>query len=299
MRHKWYKKREQATHTDDWLMTYADMITLLLCFFAIFLSVSIPKKDTEKKIEVPKVVDQPTKHPDVLEGNLPFFGQTKANVVTEHFADQTSPLEPVRRLPDMMPDIVDEIKAQAGEYMFAKDGPTGSPKAVDPTLGLNPKADPTAIPLAAIIEAMKEAGPATIEQKGDRITTMQMNSAAFFTVGSAAVSDAGKAILVQVAANLKTAQYANYQITVEGHTDDSPIKTLQFPSNWELSTARASAVVHFLLDQGIPAQKLRAAGYADTFPLVPNRDVTGTPIAGNQAQNRRVVIKLEKIDKPE
>ena len=92
-------------------------------------------------------------------------------------------------------------------------------------------------------------------------------------------------------------KYKSYQVTVEGHTDDSPISTLQFPSNWELSTARAAAVVHCLLQQGILAQRLRAAGYADTFPVALNRDAHGQAIPENQARNRRVVIKLEKIEK--
>jgi len=56
-------------------------------------------------------------------------------------------------------------------------------------------------------------------------------------------------------------------------------------------------VVHYFLEQGIPARKLRAAGYADSFPKAPNRDANGNPIPEHQAQNRRVVIKLEKIDK--
>ena len=55
--------------------------------------------------------------------------------------------------------------------------------------------------------------------------------------------------------------------------------------------------MHFFLDQGIAAQKLRAAGYADTFPKTPNRDTNGDPLPANQAGNRRVVIKLEKIEK--
>jgi chemotaxis protein MotB len=57
--------------------------------------------------------------------------------------------------------------------------------------------------------------------------------------------------------------------------------------------------VHYFLDQGIPALKLRAAGYADTFPRAPNRDANGNAIPENQTQNRRVVIKMEKIDKAE
>ena len=99
--------------------------------------------------------------------------------------------------------------------------------------------------------------------------------------------------------NLKAEKFRDYQITIEGHTDDAPISTAQFPSNWELSTARASAVVHYFLEQGIAAQKLRAAGYADTFPVAPNRDSAGKPIPENQARNRRVVIKLEKIVRDE
>ena len=121
----------------------------------------------------------------------------------------------------------------------------------------------------------------------------------FFASGSAALSNSGKAILKGVAANIQSDKYRGYQVTVEGHTDDSPISTLQFPSNWELSTARASAVVHFLLQQGILAPRLRAAGYADTFPLALNRDVDGIAIPENQARNRRVVIKLEKVDRAE
>jgi chemotaxis protein MotB len=58
-------------------------------------------------------------------------------------------------------------------------------------------------------------------------------------------------------------------------------------------------VVKFFLEQGIAPQKLRAAGYADTFPVVPNRDASGKSIPENQARNRRVVIKLEKIEKGE
>ena len=75
-----------------------------------------------------------------------------------------------------------------------------------------------------------------------------------------------------------------------------PSSSSTFTSNWELSSARASAVVHFLLDNGIEPFKLRAAGYADTYPRVPNRDAHGNPIPENQAKNRRVVIKLEKME---
>jgi chemotaxis protein MotB len=150
-----------------------------------------------------------------------------------------------------------------------------------------------------IVDTLKTQGRADIEQKGDRITTLEISSAAFFDSGSAALSTSGESILRDVTVDLKSDKLKDYEITVEGHTDDTPINTTRFPSNWELSTARASAVVHFFLDQGIPARKLRAAGYADTFPKAPNRDANGNAIPENQTQNRRVVIKMEKIDRAE
>jgi chemotaxis protein MotB len=290
MKQRWQRKTERATHADDWLMTYADMITLLLCFFAIFLSLSIPKINSPKKAEttvrveqpVPPPVEQSVKPPDIPEGNLPFHGITQA--------DQPHVIE--GNLPFHDPVPADQPAEKAAT-------PTPAETADNPPAPLPapPVSPPQPLSLPEIVDHMKSQGAANIEQKGDRITTLEMNSAAFFDSGSAVLSASGKAILKDVAINLKADEYKDYQVTVEGHTDDQPISTFQFPSNWELSTARAAAVVHFFLDQGIPARKLRAAGYADTFPKAPNRDASGNPIPANQAQNRRVVIKLEKIDK--
>jgi chemotaxis protein MotB len=151
--------------------------------------------------------------------------------------------------------------------------------------------------LPDVVERLVSRGAPIVAQSGDRITTLQIGSAAFFSSGSAALSNAGKAILGDVAGTLGSRQFAAYHITIEGHTDDTPISTPQFQSNWELSAARAAAVVRFLLDLGVPAGKLTAAGYADTVPIAPNRNADGAVIADNQARNRRVVIRLEKIDK--
>ena len=272
-------RREPICHADDWLMTYADMITLLLCFFAIFLSISIAKKDVPKQVASVAVVAAPVQPPDFLEGNLPFHGVQRADHATEDAAAVAPPKFEEAPAPEMTRPVETEpppVKADAAPNVAtATTGPVAPPQTAD-------KPAPT------------PPGP-----KGDRITILEMSSAAFFDSGSATLSAAGEAILRGELDKLDSDQYKDYEITVEGHTDDTPIHTAQFPSNWELSTARASAVVHFLLDQGIPAQKLRAAGYADTFPKVPNRDADGNPIPENQAQNRRVVIKLEKIDPAE
>ena len=256
MRPRWQAKLATADHTDDWLMTYADMITLLLCFFAIFLSISITKKDAAPKVEMAQPVPAPVRHVIFLNGRLPFPDRERSDEAAE------PPPAAITTPVDVAPEL--EIV---------------SPFEI------------------AAMPAAPEASDAT--PKGDRITMLEFGSAAFFDSGSATLSLSGQSILRKVAADLGAGTFDDYRITVEGHTDDTPIKTAQFPSNWELSTARASAVVHFLLDHGIPAARLRAAGYADTFPKAPNRDAAGNAMPQNQAQNRRVVIKLEKIDKAE
>ncbi|MGB4058443.1 MAG: OmpA family protein, partial [Alphaproteobacteria bacterium] len=222
----------------DWLMTYADMITLLLCFFAIFLSVSVPKDEKMEQARI-KVKER-------------FAAQ---NPLAEIVIDPTSPIgarSRDRELYDRLPSIID---------MYEKGK------------GVN------------------------VKQEGDRITTLEMDSSAFFASGSSILSTEGQKILGELKEKLTSKDYINYSITIEGHTDDNPINTTQFPSNWELSTARAAAVVRFFLEHGIDPERLRASGYADVFPKVPNRDRNGNPIPANQSQNRRVVIKLEKIDK--
>lgn len=262
------QRRKKVSRADDWLMTYADTITLLLCFFVLFAAASVsqkkntPKVDKVQKKELPAPESKPVEvHPDRS-------GLETANAGS--------------------PQSVKEEKVEEAEAP-GREGEATADKASEQV--------PPAVSLPEIVDNLKSQGSANFEQKGDRITSLEMSSAAFFDSGSAILSPAGKTILHDVAENLKAEKFKDYQVTVEGHTDDAPINTSLFPSNWELSTARAAAVVRFFLDEGIDAQKLRAAGYADTFPKVSNRDANGRAIPENQAQNRRVVIRLEKIEK--
>src|SRR3984885_11787615 len=78
---RWQKRKEPVSHIDDWLMTYADMITLLLCFFAIFLSVSLPKKDADNVVGKPHAIEQVAKPQDKPGDDLPSqaLGRDNAN----------------------------------------------------------------------------------------------------------------------------------------------------------------------------------------------------------------------------
>ena len=84
-------------------------------------------------------------------------------------------------------------------------------------------------------------------------------------------------------------KYPDYAISIRGHTDDIPIETVRFPSNWELSAVRATTVLRYFLEQGIPPERISATGYADLLPIASNETPDG------RSANRRVEFVLEKI----
>ncbi len=125
-------------------------------------------------------------------------------------------------------------------------------------------------------------------EKGIAIT---FRGSTFFDSGSSELRGDAEQLLSQVLPSIQK-QQANFSVVVEGHTDDDPIATEKFPSNWELSSQRAAAVLRYFEKNGFDRSQLRAVGYADTVPVLPNRNSDQTAIKENQSQNRRVVIKL-------
>ncbi len=113
-----------------------------------------------------------------------------------------------------------------------------------------------------------------------------------FELGSAELTDGAKKQLAPVAQALKEISAKiptdiNWVLRVDGHTDSGRSATPQFPSNWELSSARAISVVRFLIDQGIPPNRLAAAGFGEYQPVD-----TGTTPRMPTARNRRIELKL-------
>ncbi|MNK73227.1 Motility protein B [compost metagenome] len=127
---------------------------------------------------------------------------------------------------------------------------------------------------------------------------VEFSSNILFNSGKADLLPAIKPTFTEIAEELKNETYRSYTIEVEGHTDDNPIRTGEFPSNWELSSRRATNVIRFMLDADVAQSRLKAAGYADIHPKVPNRDAMGKAIPENQARNRRIVIRLYPESRP-
>lgn len=140
-----------------------------------------------------------------------------------------------------------------------------------------------------------QADQAVTVDKDDRGVVIELQASAFFLPGSADLSPAAIPVLQKLAETLRSPRYELYNVAVEGHTDNVPISTPQFPSNWELSGDRAAAVVRLFTDNEVDRRRLDAAGLADTRPKKPNVDLNGTPIPDNQAANRRVVLRLSPM----
>lgn len=124
---------------------------------------------------------------------------------------------------------------------------------------------------------------------------IELSSNAFFKPGSAEFREAAIPVLEKMAQTLDAPKYQFYNIEIEGHTDDDPISSQRFPSNWELAAVRASGVVRFMIGQKLDPIRFRVVSFGETQPKVPNRDEAGKPIKENQATNRRINMRLSPM----
>lgn len=131
---------------------------------------------------------------------------------------------------------------------------------------------------------MIDAGDLKIVLRDGRMT-LQLRNDVLFDSGKVTIKQSGKDALTDVAGILVTLE--DRELQVAGHTDNVPISTQRFPSNWELSAARALVVVKYLINEGVKPQLLSAAGYGEHDPVAPNDTDDG------KAKNRRIEIVLQ------
>jgi chemotaxis protein MotB len=138
--------------------------------------------------------------------------------------------------------------------------------------------------LALKLHKMIDAGELSIALRDGRMVIRLPNDV-LFDSGQTDLKPAGQAALRSLANVLKTLPDRRFQVA--GHTDNLPIQTARFPSNWELSNGRAVQVVHYLIAQGMRPEMLAAAGYGEFDPVAPN------DTAASRAKNRRIEITLQ------
>jgi chemotaxis protein MotB len=134
--------------------------------------------------------------------------------------------------------------------------------------------------LTEALAPLVKSGAVRLTQ-GSRGLAVEINASVLFASGQATLQPASLAPLVQVAEVLASVDNA---LEIEGHTDNAPIASGLFPSNWELASARASAVVRLFIANGVAAERLTASGHADNRPVDSNDTVEG------RARNRRVTL---------
>ncbi len=143
--------------------------------------------------------------------------------------------------------------------------------------------------LEEVSELLKKEKEVTLAYSSKGLV-MRLSDRALFEVGVASISPQAIPLLKKVG---ETIARTDFDVRIEGHSDDLPIKTAQFPSNWELSTARAVNVLRYFLETGrISSKRLSAVGFGEFQPMVPNTS------KANRAQNRRVEIIFLNPDQP-
>lgn len=136
--------------------------------------------------------------------------------------------------------------------------------------------------LFASLKKMVDAGTIKVGFREGRLV-VELDDAILFDSGRSELKEEGQQALAQLVAPLKE---VDREWIVAGHTDNVPIKTAKFSSNWQLSTARATEVVNYMITSGMPADRIGAAGYAEFDPVADNSTPEG------RSQNRRIEIIL-------
>ena len=225
------KGPESHENLERWLITYADLITLLLAFFIMMYTFS--KSDAEKYREV-------TGHLRTI-----FTGGT--DLVLQGGQAGASLLEDPLRAPlsggEVKGMLEEQVRKVRGKDFFKNS--------------------------VSVI-------------KDERGVVIRVLDRALFDIGKSDLKEGAKEALDRIAPVIKAVDNA---VRVEGHTDDTPIATAEFRSNWELSARRATEVVrYFIENHKIGPQRLSAVGYSEYHPLAPN----DTP--ANRSRNRRIEI---------
>lgn len=275
-----------------WVMTFADLMSLLMCFFVLLLSFS--------EMDVMKYRQ--------LAGSMAAaFGVQKeidvkgipkgTSIIAQEFSPgrpQPTPLNEVRQstVDSSKTDL--DVRCPDGETEADKsegdEGQTATEQQMQQAQEQMMSTQSDALTLAAALETEINSGQVEVETQGTRIV-IRVKEHGSFASGSATLRPTFVEVMDKMREVLKTMPGL---FTVEGHTDDVPISTSRFRSNWELSASRAVSVAHELFkDHAIDPRRFTIVGYADTRPLVPNTD------RASRAKNRRVEIVIQQGAEPE
>ncbi|MCL4470928.1 MAG: flagellar motor protein MotD [Sulfuricella sp.] len=250
-----HKPEEHENH-ERWLVSYADFITLLFAFFVVMYSIS-----------------------QVNEGKYRVLSDALVNAF-KAAPTTTTPIAPALRIDASTKGQTSTARSQAQKQTFIvlKNDPAQEVRQKQQA----EKMKGIARDILKVMEPLTKNGQVKVSQSVHGIA-IEINASLLFASGQASL-EAGS-IKALKAVGKVLADVPN-DIQVEGFTDTTPINTVAFPSNWELSSARASSVVRLFVESGVPPERLVAVGYGEFRPIDSNSTVEG------RARNRHVTVMI-------
>lgn len=272
------RRRREDIHINHerWLISYADFITLLFAFFVVMYSIS--------QVNV-------SKYRVLSDTFIEAFNQPTDSKTNAEPSEQLNPSNDVITPIDMgktAQNTADQVPA-----VIADQDPSAQTMSSADTSAEAVSSDE----LSQISDLVTEKFSQLINDQMIQVSSnelwlqIELKDSILFGSGSADASEQAQKIFDEIAVILKN--YSN-PVQVEGFTDNIPIKSPKYPTNWELSTARASTIVKYLASRGVSPERLSAVGYGEYQPVAPNETEVG------RAQNRRVAIMVakRKMDRP-
>ncbi len=243
------KKQEEHVNLERWLVSYADFITLLFAFFVVMYAIS-----------------------SVNEGKYRVLSDT----LSEVFQSRPTSISPIQfdhalqKRPSLSqkPDFIDIPVPEHVEELTPPANPELKTLSDEITQAVQPLIDDDLINI----------------KKTDNWLEIDIKSSILFGSGDAKLSEDAEDILATIASLIK--DYPKNTVQVEGFTDNVPIKTKAFPSNWELSSSRAASVVHLFEEEGVDPGRMLAIGYGQYRPKADNATAEG------RNANRRVNLVI-------
>lgn len=259
-RHEEHEEHEEHVNHEAWVIPYADMLTLLMALFLVLFAVG--RTDIEKFKKLAESFRQEF-------GN----GGSAEIVSVDTGTTGDTPIDGgngVLESPGLLPtaEQVDAAIQQAEQ--------SAAEVAVGELNGVREQ-------IQSLADQQGVGDKIAFRFEGRGLVLTILDDTVLFEPGQATLQSAGLSILDLVTSSLLN---AGHDVAIEGHTDSRPISTSRYPSNWELSTARATSVLRYMLLQGFDPARISASGYADTRPVAANDTPEG------QAANRRVEIVI-------
>jgi chemotaxis protein MotB len=249
------RREEEHENHERWLVSYADFITLLFAFFVVMYAISSVNEGKYKVLS--SSLTNAFKNTTTEPGGQPITIMPGAPPI---------PPAPILKA-DKLPEQIKVEEKKVNERQKMKKVANNIMDALQPLVAQGK---------VRLLET-------------SRGVTIEINDSILFPAGQAKLQPASSSAMGMIAQVLAS---TDFPITIEGHTDNVPIATPQFPSNWELSAMRATTVLRLFNDNGVGAERLTAIGYGETRPLETNTTVEG------RARNRRVSILIDS-NRPE